>query len=76
MKKLFVLMTVVLVICAMFCFAYADDTASDILVMYFSRTGEQYTVGVIDKGNTAIAAEMIAEQTGADLFEVLPVDDH
>ena len=34
------------------------------------------TVGVIDKGNTAIAAEMIAEQTGADLFEVLPVDDH
>ena len=23
------------------------------LVVYFSRTGEQYTVGVIDKGNTA-----------------------
>ena len=49
---------------------------SSILVIYFSRTGEQYTVGVIDKGNTAIVAEMIAEQTGADLFEVLPVDDH
>ena len=49
---------------------------SDILVVYFSRTGEQYTVGVIDKGNTSIVAEMIAEQTGADLFEVLPVDDH
>ena len=46
------------------------------LVIYFSRTGEQYTVGVIDKGNTAIVAEMIAEETGADLFEVLPVDDH
>ena len=46
------------------------------LVVYFSRTGEQYTVGVIDKGNTAIVAEMIAEETGADLFEVLPVDDH
>ena len=45
-------------------------------VIYFSRTGEQYTVGVIDKGNTAIVAEMIAEETGADLFEVLPVDDH
>ncbi len=49
---------------------------SGTLVVYFSRTGEQYTVGVIDKGNTAIVAEMIAEQTGADLFEVLPVDDH
>ena len=76
MKKLFVLLTVVLAICAIFCFAYAEDDASDILVLYFSRTGEQYTVGVIDKGNSAIVAEMIAEQTGADLFEVLPVDDH
>ncbi len=46
------------------------------LVVYFSRTGEQYTVGVIDKGNTAIVAEMIAEETGADLFEVRQVDDH
>ncbi|MBQ3830722.1 MAG: flavodoxin, partial [Spirochaetales bacterium] len=46
------------------------------LVVYFSRTGEQYTVGVIEKGNTAIVAEMIALQTGADLFEVIPADDH
>ena len=41
---------------------------SDILVVYFSRTGEQYTVGVIDKGNTSIVAEMISEEAGADLF--------
>ena len=46
------------------------------LVVYFSRTGEQYTVGVIDKGNTAIVAEIIAEQLGADLFELVPADDH
>ncbi len=45
------------------------------LIIYFSRTGEQYTVGVIDKGNTAIVAEMIAEETGGDLFEILPRDD-
>ena len=49
---------------------------SGILVVYFSRTGEQYNVGVIDKGNTSIVAEMIAEKTGADLFEVIPADDH
>jgi len=49
---------------------------SDSLVVYFSRTGEQYTVGVINKGNTAIVAEMIADVTGAKLFEVLPADDH
>ena len=47
-----------------------------ILVVYFSRTGEQYTVGVIEEGNTAIVTKMIADQTGADLFEVLPADDH
>ena len=52
------------------------ESSSGTLVIYFSRTGEQYVVGVIDKGNTAIVAEMIAEQAGADLFEVLPEDDH
>ena len=60
-----------------------DDTTSneivsgsDVLVVYFSRTGEQYTVGVIDKGNTAIVAEMIIERTGADSFEILPEEDY
>ena len=56
-----------------------DNTSvsgSGALVIYFSRTGEQYTVGVIDKGNTAIVAEIIAQQTGADLFEIVPADDH
>ena len=54
----------------------AQSTNTNSLVVYFSLTGEQYTVGTIDKGNTAIVAEMIAKETGADLFEVLPVDDH
>ena len=51
-------------------------TESKSLVVYFSRTGEQYNVGVIEKGNTAIIAEMIASETGADLFEILPKEDH
>ncbi len=46
------------------------------LVVYFSRTGEQYTVGVIDEGNTAIVAKMIAEHTGGDLYEILPEEDY
>ena len=55
----------------------AEETgAGGTLVVYFSRTGEQYDVGVIDKGNTAIVAEMIAERTGADLFEILPEEDY
>ncbi len=56
--------------------AASDTEKSDTLVVYFSRTGEQFTVGVIEEGNTAIVAKMIAEKTGADLFEVLPADDH
>ena len=53
-----------------------EESGSRILVLYFSRTGEQYNVGVIEKGNTAIVAEMIGEATGADLHEILPADDH
>lgn len=47
-----------------------DSTGSNILVAYFSLAGEQYNVGVIEEGNTSIIAHMIAEQTGADLFEI------
>ena len=54
----------------------ASVSGANILVVYFSRTGEQYTVGVIDEGNTAIVAKMIAEKTGADLYEILPEIDY
>lgn len=50
-----------------------DGTGSKALVAYFSRAGENYNVGVVEKGNTAVVAEMIAEQAGADLFEIRPV---
>ncbi len=55
-----------------------DTSAADTkaLVVYFSRTGEQYGVGEIEKGNTAIVAEMIAEQTGANTFEIKPKNDN
>lgn len=43
-----------------------------LLVTYFSRTGENYGVGNITKGNTTIVAEMIAEQTHADVYEIIP----
>ena len=46
---------------------------SKILVAYFSRVGNEYSVGNITKGNTAIIAEIIAGETGADTFEIKPV---
>ena len=42
------------------------------LVVYFSHTGENYNVGYIEEGNTAIIADMIADATGADKFEIVP----
>lgn len=44
-----------------------------ILVAYFSRTGENYGVGNISKGNTHIIADMIAADTGGETFEIKPV---
>lgn len=53
-----------------------ETSDSKALVVYFSRTGEQYAVGVIEKGNTAIVADMIADLTGADTFEIKPKEDN
>lgn len=47
-----------------------------ILVAYYSRVGDNYEVGVIEKGNTAIMAEMVAEKTGGTLFEIKPVKEY
>ena len=46
------------------------------LVVYYSRTGENYAVGNIAEGNTAIVAKMIAQRTGADLFEIRTVREY
>ncbi len=46
------------------------------LVAYFSHTGENYSVGVIEKGNTEIVAEYISELTKGDLFEIKPAREY
>ena len=50
--------------------------AEGALVTYFSHAGENYNVGVVEEGNTAKLAKVIAEQTSADLFEIVPVVDY
>lgn len=50
-----------------------NKTPNKILVVYFSRTGDNYEVGNIEKGNTHIMADIIAETLGADTFEIKPV---
>lgn len=49
------------------------------LVIYFSRTGENYMedgIRNINEGNTEIVAKKISEIIGADLFKVEPVKEY
>ena len=49
------------------------------IVVFFSRTGENFFpdgIKRIEKGNTHIAAEMIAEVANADLFEIKVVNEY
>ena len=48
---------------------------SKTLVIYSSFIGEQYSVGVIEKGNTEIVADMIIENLAADRYKVEPKND-
>ena len=70
MKKLISLLLVIAMM------TMGASLAEGALVTYFSHAGENYNVGVIEEGNTAKLAKVIAEQTGADLFEIVPVVDY
>ena len=52
-----------------------DTKSSDskVLVVYFSKNGENYNVGNVSIGNTAMMASYIKEYLGADSFEIVPV---
>lgn len=56
--------------------AESADAAKKSLVVFFSRTGEEYRVGNITKGNTHIVADFIAENVGAKTFEIKPVNPY
>ena len=85
MKKLFAF---VLALCLLSGVAVAES-APRILIAYVSRAGENYNVGVTDpdsasaayagyveKGNTEIVAETIAELTGGDLYHITTVEPY
>ena len=43
------------------------------LVIYFSRADENWQVGYVERGNTAIMVDYIKELTDVDVFEIVPV---
>lgn len=49
------------------------------IILYFSRSGENYVNGTIKNlsvGNTEVAAKMIQRLTGADIFKIEPVTEY
>ena len=46
------------------------------IIIYFSHTGENYSVGNITVGNTAKVAQEIAAQTGAPTWEIKETDEY
>lgn len=76
-QKLIALLTVLFA--TMQITSYAQTNQSEnmnkekILVAFFSRAVENYAVGHIEKGNTHIMTDMIAAETGGDLFQIEPV---
>ena len=49
------------------------------LIAYFSRRGENYVSGKLKElsvGNTEVAAGMLQQLTGADLFQLEPVHEY
>lgn len=74
MKKFFVFLAMLGII-----FSFGQNIShaqGKILVAYFSRVGNEYGLGNITKGNTAIVAEIIAQKTGGELFEIKPVKNY
>ncbi len=85
MKKLIAVLTVLCLLCG----AAMAEASPRILIAYVSRAGENYNVGVtdpdsasaayagyIEKGNTEIVAETIAELTGGDLYHITTVEPY
>ena len=46
------------------------------IIIYFSHTGENYSVGNITVGNTAKVAKEIAAQTGSPTWEIKETDEY
>ena len=53
-----------------------NNTDSKVLVVYFSRTGENYNVGNVEVGNTAMVTSYIKDYLKADSFEIVPVNKY
>ena len=81
MKRLIALLTTVVVTAVSSAFSSPDATAEEthhdnVLITYFSRAGENYSVGIVERGNTDLLVEIVAEETGGELFRIETVREY
>ena len=90
LKKISIIMIILAIICGITVISAAtqeETTANDILnqnnsqnsnilIVYFSRTGENYNVGNTEVGNTAMIASYMKEYLKADSYEIIPVNKY
>ena len=85
MKKMIAFLMMLCLLCG----AAMAEASPRILIAYVSRAGENYNVGIsdpnsasaayagyIEKGNTQIVAEIIAELTGGHLYHITTVEPY
>ena len=48
-----------------------QSNMSKSIVIFFSHAGDNYSVGIIDTGNTKLVADYISEISGANQFEII-----
>ena len=85
MKKIFAFMMILCLLCG----TAMAEASPRILIAYVSRAGENYNVGItdpdsaraayagyIEKGNTQIVAEIVADLTGGDLYHITTVEPY
>lgn len=68
-KSIISLLAIVFCLCG--CANAQNKNEMKSIVIYFSHAGDNYSVGVIEEGNTKILADHICKQTGADRFEII-----
>jgi flavodoxin len=73
-RAAYVLLGGVVIIMTMMASDVSAKDSGRVLIAYFSRAGENYNVGHLKVGNTAVMAGYIHEQLpGPDIFEIEPV---
>ena len=50
----------------------ASTSSGKMLLVYFSRAGENWQVGYVERGKTAVMADYIKDLADVDVFEIVP----